>query len=222
MATIKMKISNGMMTVRKKETNAWSVAWATFEEIHNCENENQGVHFVRCTKCLELVYKPTSNTNPLLRHKCHAKKNNCMITPKDKSILKLNAAQFIAKDIRPYFAVECEGLLDLCTACMEFGQSHRKATRFDLAQAMPSRNTVKAAVKEIAKNNRDKISKLIKCAIETGGVAATTDTWKDDYRKATYISVVGHLTCEEKGYVLYHRHVLSTSEITELVKTGSN
>lgn len=113
------------------------------------------------------------------------------------------------------------GLLDLCIACMKFGQTHRKADRDTLMRAMPSRNTVKATVKDIARKHRQEIGILLKCAIETGGIAATTDTWQDDYRKATYIAVVIHIVYEKNRILQYKRFVLSTSEITELVKTGT-
>lgn len=136
--------------------------------------------------------------------------------------MKLGAAKFVSKDLRPYFSVGCTGLLDLCMACMQCGQLYRKATRHDLERAMPSRNTVRSAVHQIAKAQRKKISLLITKAIETSGVAATTDTLTDDYRKSTYISVVAHLSIDENQTLQYNRFVLSCSEITELVKTGTN
>lgn len=213
-----------MIIARKREQSCWSTVWSTFEEIRECGTENKDTHFVRCTCCLGLVYKPTSNTNPLRRHKCpmNGITKEIKILHEDKLRLKLGAAKFVSKDLRPYYSVECTGLLDLCTACMEFGQSHRRATRNDLERAMPSRNTVKSAVQQIAKAQREKISLFIKKAIETGGVAATTDTWCDDYRKSTYISVVAHLSVDDNQSIEYHRFVLSCSEITEIVKTGTN
>lgn len=79
---------------------------------------------------------------------------------------------------------------------MKFGQSYPKATRKDLTKVIPSRNTVKKTVTEIATSNRAKISLLIKEAIRTGGVSATTDTWREDYTKRCYLAIVAHLTIE--------------------------
>lgn len=144
----------------------------------------------------------------------------CLMTKKK---LKYAAASFVAKDLRPIWAPTCEGALDMCVASMQFGQTYPQASVNDFLNAMPCRNTVRSTVNEIAKNTREKISVLIRKAIETGGVSATTDTWTDDYRKATYIAVVAHLTIhnKENPEISRHRFVLSTSEITELVKSGS-
>lgn len=223
MAIVKEQLANGIM-ITKKRSNGWSQVWTTFEEIRSISDKDKETFFVRCTLCAALIYKPNSNTNPLHRHKCGNgdSKKISKVSITDKNLLKLAAAKFVSKDIRPYFAVECEGLIDLCTACMLFGQNNRNATRANLVTAMPSRNTVRATVKEIAQSNREKISEFIKCAIETGGISCTTDTWKDNYRKNTYISAVLHLTCAENEIVKHHRYVISTSEITEFVKTGIN
>lgn len=73
MTFIETQITNGVMIVKKREqscSKVWSKVWSTFEEIRECGDENKETHFVRCTNCLGLVYKPTSNTNPLHRHKC--------------------------------------------------------------------------------------------------------------------------------------------------------
>lgn len=219
---IENKIAAGTMICKQREASRRSQAWSTFEEVFEVGNGNKPTLYVKCTLCSGLVYKPTSNTNPMLRHRCQNDKNMYIqVMPIDKAYLKLNAAKFISKDLRPAFAVECDGLLDLCTACMEFGQIYRNAIREDLVRAMPSRNTVKNAVSMIANSNREKISVLLKNAIDTGGISATTDTWQDNYRKATYISIVVHLTIDNSQEIKRHRFVLSTSEITSLVKTGN-
>lgn len=66
-----------------------------------------------------------------------------------------------------------------------------------MCAAMPYRNTVKITVNKIARESREKISTLLKKAIKCGGVAASTDTWTDDYKKLTYIAVVVHLNIYE-------------------------
>lgn len=187
MAVIEEQIAIGVMIPVKREAKSWSKVWSNFEEIREKSLPHIETNFVRCTQCSVLIHKPTANTNPLLRHKCLGddKSNQIKLKPEDKMILKVGAAKFIVDDLRPYHAVECTGLLDLCTACMKFGQLHRKATREDLKHAMPSRNTVKSTVEQFAKSKRGLIKVLLRKAIETGGIAATTDTWQDDYRKST-------------------------------------
>lgn len=103
---------------------------------------------------------------------------------------------------------------------MQFGQRNRRADRNDLIKALPSRNTVTAAVAVMANETRAHIAELLKRAIKSGGIGATTDTWTDDHRHTTYISVVAHIALKETDRIVYHRFVLSTSEITEMIKTG--
>lgn len=101
-------------------------------------------------------------------------------------------------------AIQGEGLLDLCYAVMKFGQKHRKATRKDLEEALPTRNTVKATTTSIASEKREAITKIIKKAIVAGGIAATTDTWTDNYHHTTYICVVAHICVYENNGITYH------------------
>lgn len=103
---------------------------------------------------------------------------------------------------------------------MEFGQRNRRAKRKDLIKALPSRNTVTSAVGKLAHESRSHISGLLKRAILSGGIGCTTDTWTDDYRHTTYISVVAHISLKEDKEIVYHRFVLATSEVAEMIKTG--
>lgn len=214
------------MTKKKRDANCWSQLWSRFDEIS--EDDRKEIEFVACTLCDAIVYKPNSNTNPMRRHTCSGvqamtkQANRVCVQKSDKTSLKVAAAKFCSKDLRPTYAVELEGLLDLCTECMHFGQNHPKATREDLAIAMPSRNTVSNAIEDIAKRNRAKIGNLMKEAIANGGLAATVDGWRDDFRKLCYQAVVVHLLIHNGTVIKQHRFVLSTNEVTEMVKTGIN
>lgn len=199
--------------------------------VFSKESKSQIQHFYYCTNCKTVVYNAANegNTNKLLRHVCFgdinipntSKKKNLIISEAEKEVLKRASALFVAKDIRPAGAIEGEGLFELCCTCMEFGQRNRKATRNDLSNAFPSRNTVTSTVGKIATDCRRKTAAFIQRAIAKGGVAATTDCWTDDYRHITYISVVAHLSIRKNDDITYHRFVLSTNEISELIKTGS-
>lgn len=174
--TLDEKKVRGKLSFVRRIGNKWSKWWENFEEIFDGDSKED---FVRCTLCKGYEYKPGTNTNSIIRHKCRTNTTtNLRITPEIKSKLYMGSACFIAKDLRPYKAIECEGLLDLCTACIEFGKKYRNATRKDLESAMPSRNTVQSTVSKIAQSNRKKVKDMILKAIETGGIAATTDCWQ--------------------------------------------
>lgn len=222
---------NGMFFGQKRGKRRRSEVWKKFDEIYSADSKQQIKYFYQCCECREIIYSPYNdgNTNRLLRHICYeidANNNSetaktLLITKSDRENLKMASAKFVSKDLRPYYAVECKGLLDLCYSCVKFGQKYRKASEADFLAAMPSRNTVRSAVTEMANVNRKKIAHLIKSGINSGGVAASTDTWTDDYRHATYINVVAHLCIHENNEIKYYRFILSTSEITEIVKKGT-
>lgn len=158
----------------------------------------------------------------VMRKKNDSTQNNerIIVRKSDKESLKLAAAKFVSKDLRPFLAIEGEGLLDLCLASMQFGQQNRRATRNDLISAMPTRNTVKNAIAEIADTKRKQIGHSLRQAIATGGIAATCDNWTDDYRHQTYMTIVAHICICEEGKAKYQQFVLSTREITDIIKTG--
>lgn len=160
-----------------------------------------------------IVYNASNggNTNRLLRHIClradsngsDASSSSNSLRRNKKIIIKREAkkqlttasVQYVATDLHSYNSVEGEGFFQLCKACMQFGQSHRTATTEDLKQALPSRNTVKAEITDMAMDYKKRVSEFIEKAIESGGIAATTDTWTDDYRHTTYISI-GRKSCQ--------------------------
>lgn len=96
---------------KKRESKGWSKVWSTFEEIRDPTDLHKETQFVKCLVCSQLVYKPTSNTNCLLRHCCNSK--NGVLNVQQEEIERLNfaAAQFVVKDLRPYYAVGCKGLI---------------------------------------------------------------------------------------------------------------
>lgn len=116
-------------------------------------------HFFFCNGCERVLDNITvdGNINRLGRHA----KETCRTTiggKIDKERLRTAAVNFVSKDLRPYLAIECEGLLDLCNACMEFGQKYRRADRNDLEKVLPSRNTVKEDTNDAANYKRKLIA----------------------------------------------------------------
>lgn len=105
---------------------------------------------------------------------------------------------------------------------MQFGQRNPKTTREDLMEAIPSRNTVKDAVSEIADSKRKIVTNILKRAITagTGGVAVTTDLWTDDFRHESYMTVVAHVCTWQNNEIDFKEYILSTREVTETIKTG--
>lgn len=96
-----------------------SPAWDTFDVIYEHDTKQQVANFFYCTECTSIVYNPygQGNTNKLLRHTCYCdeagdtrQKPKLLIRKVDKERLKIASAHFVSKDLRPFYAVECEGI----------------------------------------------------------------------------------------------------------------
>lgn len=133
--------------------------------------------------------------------------------------LKIAAAKFVCRDLRPYHAIDCPGLFDLCAATMKFGQRYATATDEDLKKSMPTRNAVKATVSEVASTVREKIKTILQKSREYGGFGATTDNWTDNHLHNSYICVVVHTRIATELRIKKYNFVLHTNIITDLVKT---
>lgn len=181
---------------RAKTSRTSSHVWDYMYEIYENDSKVDNVFF--CTNCHKVIYNGNGqgNTNDFLRHICHAIDQNnqrkSIVHAEDKKSIKEAAVSFVAKDLRPYSAIEGEGLLDLCGAVMKFGKTYKTATINDLHKVMPSRNTVRSCIKMKAKSMKSEIKSVLEKAKEVGGFAITSDTWTDQYRRVTYICLVAH------------------------------
>lgn len=219
-----LSIHTGEWTVQKKAKKSKNAShvWDHIYEIHSAEKKVENLFY--CTLCNKVMYNNYSsgNTNAFLRHVCSKQedgKSRLIIRPDSKKDLKNASCNFIAKDLRPYSALEGEGLLELCNACMKFGQNYKQATSDDLRSALPSRNTVNSEISRRAIEVKNQIKSVLATAISVGGFAVTSDTWTDKYRGYTYICLVAHCNIITDKGIERHRFNLHTDRITELVKS---
>lgn len=115
-----------------------------------------------------------------------------LVANEEKEKLKDASAKFVAKDFRPYNAVECEGLTDLCPASVQFGQRYPRATANDFEDAMPSRHILVGHMEKVANSAKTEIRKIMDLAKKQNGLAATTDCWTDNYQKRSYMCITIH------------------------------
>lgn len=220
---MKMDLESGALNHREK-AGTRSAIWDKFHEIYCTDTDQTMDFFVYCLKCTQIIMSPYTSgpTTKLLRHKatCESNKEMSSFSKADMGSFKTAAAKFVSYDMRPYYSIEGDGLKALLGTAYKLGQTNRNIPEENFLNAIPTRNTVRKTVSEIAEGTRKHISSMMEEAIRSGGMAITTDTWADNFRKSTYLALVAHL-CIAKGKDLqFHRFVLSTNVINEMVKTG--
>lgn len=215
-------IDSGMWQINKKQKHARSDVWNYIYEVYDGEDRVDNAYY--CNVCHKALYNfyERGNTSLFKRHACQKvddKKVKLLIRPEIKTEFKSAAANFVSKDLRPYLAIEGEGLFDLLSTAMKFGQSYKKATIDDLRQVLPSRNTVRAHLEKEAIDIKAKIKSILQKAKEIGGFAVTSDTWTDKYRRLTYICLVAHCNIVTEKGIERHCLTLYVDQITELIKS---
>lgn len=109
--------------------------WDTIHEIYDADLDTKVDYVYFCTGCKDVIYNGSKDGNTMVfkRHICFSnndEKSNRkrLIVPKEeKEKLVAASAMFVAKDLRPFKAIEGDGLMNLCTAAMQFGQKYPKA-----------------------------------------------------------------------------------------------
>lgn len=125
--------------------------------MYEIENNNDIPGWFLCTLCHEPVEnKFFGTTNLFIRHKkyCYAigkksidgKINPTQISEKHISALKEGSVRYKCEDLRPYTAIEGNGLFQLVTAAAELGKSYPMITAEDIKRVLPGRKTVHRSV----------------------------------------------------------------------------
>lgn len=224
---LKEGIINGKYFYREKTVGAdgkpvRASCWNIFYEIcDNTEPDKVIPDYFYCTGCTQILHNSIKggNTNKFNRHSC-ARKFAHPITKEDKDKIKYAAAKFVVNDFRPFHTVEGNGFKSFCFQIMQFGQEHPQASLEDLNSVLPSRNTVKEGIREIATQTQKFISTEIERAISFGSVAIAIDAWTDSFRHESYLGIIAVLTYEElDGRIITKKYTLGIDNMAELVKS---
>lgn len=200
-------------------------------DIIYCIETNKPIeYFAYCTGCSKAVMNPYGSgcTTKLLRHKCGLGCGNeeeplssyANFSKKDFAALKISAAKYVSYDLKPYSSIDGIGLRNLLKTVYRLGQTNKKINEDQFFNTIPTRNTIKSTICEIANDTRKYIGDLMSEAIRSGGIAVTTDNWTDNHRHATYLAMVAHICIERGDNMKFYRYVLATALVDETVKTG--
>ena len=183
-----------------------------------------------------LHYRSTSGTTHLRDHLTHCSENpvnqhsqkattSRPITAFFKSTQKLSqldkkklldaSVTFIAKDIRPFKAIEDHGFKNMAKCLVQLGA---KYGNFDVNEALPSRHTVKRHAVQQADVKQNQIIDHLQSAIKANGyVGLTTDMWTD-YNSRSYLSLTLHFVVDG----VLHHCVVAVNHYVSDTKSGKN
>lgn len=196
--------------------------------------------WVQCSQCLRFLKYNGRTTTGLKKHICSVKDNmsttldsflsitsnsTFRFTESDKKIIRDGAEKFIVQDLRPYFALEGDGLRSFLRAAIQIGKRYPTITEKDIDKLVPSRRTMKRHVNEKAETAINLIKNDFKKAIETvGGFSCTADLYSDKYKQKHYLGITAKLNIFEndsifqKEYIIYLNELKCAKKIAENIK----
>lgn len=180
--------------------------WNSFDQIFCCDTNVLIPEVVACKTCKKVLRYQTKNgsSNALSHAEKHiAMKNTIetfLIKPKglnllsgDKDRLMQSFVQFVTKDIRPYQAVEGEGMLDLLNTIWNLGARYGAATKEEIIEVLPSAVTVSRHVRKSAKEKKTEMANRLSNAFASSlFIAVTSDIWQDDHKHISYLAITVH------------------------------
>lgn len=135
------------------------------------------------------------------------------------------ASQFVVNDIRPFYAVEGEGLRNFLKAIVKVSKRHPNMSEADIDRLLPSRRVIKRYVYNKSIEMKKIIKNDFKRAIESvGGFCVTLDLYSDKYKCNNYLGITAKMNIlsgdeiEQKEYVINLDAIYSTKKTGQVVR----
>lgn len=220
---LRQKIASNEYTVRVNPLARSSIVWEVFNEILNVNGEPID-DFFYCTVCRDIEHRTGGSTTKLLRHSCIAERTTSSSLSKiDKSDIekvKSAAAKLVCFDLRPMYAVDCDGAREFFMAGVALGKKYPKTSTDQLMQFYPSRKSVKTEIKYIASEAKQRVKNVLNCALtQAGGFGCTLDLWSDKYRHSSYMAMTANVYLPTDECIEIKRIVFAMEHITEIFKS---
>lgn len=239
---LRRKKNDSLLDFRPKDnTNSKrksSSAWDSFHLIYETTNPNSALDgFVYCIKCNEFVPYNGPTTSQLLRHKCilnqptirnqptiidsFGPKIRINFSESDTSNMRDAAMQFVVRDIRPFYAVEGDGLRNFCKTMLMIGQKYSLMSDDDIERLIPHRTVITEHVHKKAEEVKRMIMEDFHRALKfPGSFSCTTDLWTVDYRHISYLCLTAHINIFEDGQIRYKKYVYHVDSMDAISKTA--
>lgn len=210
-----------------------SGVWLDFRRMLVPEENTVVENIVFCAHCRTTVAYYGTTTTRLRDHqrKCSKRplddrtdnsKSTINFKLEELAQLKESSVKFIVKDVRPFAAIEGEGLLDLIYSGIQLGRKYPRMNEADLKKALPSRNTVVSRVQDMAENSKNLLARKIRNAINLAGkIAATIDAWTEPNNSTKFLSLTVHFFTEEDATLKLECFTADLCETKELSMTGA-
>lgn len=135
--------------------------------------------------------------------------------------LRNAAARFVVKDVRPFIAIEGEGLRGLIYAAVQLGKKYPQMTEEDLKKALPSRNTLIPIIQQEAVTGVGVLSRKLQHAITyTKRIAVTADMWTEPFNSTAFLGLTVHFFTIEEAAIKLETHTADLREINAPSMTG--
>lgn len=238
---MKNKHKNGELTFCSKDQISkrkhCSDVWGKFRII-KCDNIKIP-NFVYCSTCGSFCAYNGNTTSRLISHKCSVntdvnqntieqlsgfdvvpmKKPKINFSSDDLRIVRDASSKFIVNDLRPFYAIEGNGLISLAQSILHISKKYPNIGPADIEAILPSRNTLRTHLTNSVQAVREKITFELKKSLQyPGEFAISVDLWKDNYRGNSYAGVIAHTNIEENNKFVRKSFVCCVKEVPELTK----
>lgn len=220
----------------KKGRNCKSNVWNLFNYIENEEGDTLD-GYVCCQECKSvLIYVAKNGTSNLSKHKCVRLQSGAKgqiseyfrvtkdlkyeLSKNVKSDIDVSATAFVACDLRPMYALEGPGLMQLLSTFTYLGSKHGAMTPEACHNILPHPTTISRQMQDKASQLLLRLSGMLDPQFKKVGGALTIDIWTDDFKKRSYMGVTAHFI--DDNFKLHDR-ILTTHYIpADIEKTGHN
>lgn len=232
---IHQKEKDGMLFTLEKHQIArhsgkvTSKVWNSFKVVGILTNGvNNITNFAQCKNCMKFVQYNRSSTTQLSRHKCDGWPQftieQCLrprVTKEDITAIRDAAAKFIALDIRPFYALEGDGLKDLLLTFAKITRKYGNLNKLEINRLLPRRLTISRYIHDKFLQSKAMMIDDFQRALEfPGGFSCTTDIYTDCHKSNSYLGITASLNLVVNGKIVHKRYVMNLDKLDAVSKTG--
>lgn len=203
--SVNTKLRSGIFINKPPKIKKRAAIWADLNEIFRSETDEQIKGYVMCTKCRKVMRynSKTLGTNHLTNHlKSHDSGSHSMdefvkkrknLGQADKEMILKSCINFVGTDLRPYSAINGNGLIVLLQTFMKLGSIYGTLEISQIKELLPSIQTISRQVENSGKELKMKIYTILRNTLMTKGcLPITIDIWQDKFKRISYLGMTAH------------------------------